>query len=136
MEECIFCNIANSSVKSEKVYEDEHCFAFLDINPVAKGHTLVIPKKHYTSILDIPESELSKLAFVIKKVTAAVIKGTGAEGANIVQNNGAAAGQVINHIHFHIIPRKSGDNFKLFASKYTYHDGEMKKVAEAIRKSF
>jgi len=136
MDGCIFCRIANSEIQSEKVYEDKHAFAFLDINPASKGHTLVIPKKHYQDIRDIPEEELSKLIAAVKKVAAAVMKGTGSDGINIVQNNGEAAGQAIFHIHFHIIPRTKGDNLRLFGSRYHYSENEMREIAERIRKSF
>ena len=108
---CLFCQLINGKIPSHKVYEDEHTFAFLDINPAISGHTLVIPKKHYLNINDIPGTELCKVMSTVKKISEVLLKLN--EGVNIIQNNGQKAGQIIEHLHFHIIPRNTNDQIKI-----------------------
>lgn len=105
MDNCIFCKIVSKEIPSDVVYEDEHTMAFLDIRPVAKGHTLVIPKQHFHDILDADDEALSQVIVTCKKVAKALIAVTGAAGFNTGSNNGEAAGQEIFHMHFHLIPR-------------------------------
>ena len=105
MEECLFCKIVMGEIPSDKVYEDSEVIAFLDINPRNPGHTLVVPKKHYETIMEMPENEASELFKVVKKMAVAVKKGIKADGISIGQSNERAAGQVIPHVHFHVIPR-------------------------------
>ena len=101
-ESCIFCKIAQKEAPTNTVYEDEKVVAFMSIQPINVGHTLVIPKKHYENIYEIPE--VTYLYRIVKKLSHAVKKAVNAEGIRIVQNNGEAAGQVIFHLHVHIIP--------------------------------
>jgi histidine triad (HIT) family protein len=115
-DDCIFCKIVGGKIPSSKVYEDKVVYAFLDINPVKKGHTLVIPKEHYETYLDIPESTLKDFAVVLKRVAIAVKLATSAEGVNITMNNYKAAGQVVPHAHFHIIPRHMHDGLHSWPS--------------------
>jgi len=103
-ESCIFCKIAQKEAPTSVVYEDDKVIAFMSIQPINVGHTLVVPKKHYENIYEIPEEEVAYLYTVVKKMAHAVKKAVNAEGIRIVQNNGAAAGQVIFHLHVHIIP--------------------------------
>lgn len=105
MEECLFCKIVMGEIPSDKVYEDSEVIAFLDINPRNPGHTLVVPKKHYETILEMPENEAAELFKTVKKMAVAVKKGMKADGISIGQSNERAAGQVIPHVHFHVIPR-------------------------------
>jgi len=104
-DECLFCKIAMEEIQSNKVYEDDDFIAFLDINPRNPGHTLVIPKKHYGTILEMPDNEVAELFKVVKRIALAVKKGLKADGISIGQSNERAAGQVIPHVHFHVIPR-------------------------------
>jgi histidine triad (HIT) family protein len=113
MEECVFCKIVRGEIPSEKVYEDDDFIAFLDVNPISKGHTLVVPKKHFATILDMPDTLGSGLIQIIKKISLDLIKSKKAEGFNILQSNYGVAQQEVPHIHFHIIPRKSGDGLNL-----------------------
>ncbi len=113
MDDCIFCKIAEGKIPSTRLYEDESALSFLDIYPASKGHCLVISKNHYATMLDIPEIELKELIRVVQKIGAAAMKATKADGFNVLQNNREAAGQVIHHIHFHIIPRFKGDGLKI-----------------------
>ena len=105
MEECLFCKIAMEEVHSQKIYEDDDFVAFLDINPRNPGHVLVIPKKHYNTIFEMSENDAGQLFRLVKKVSVAVKKGMNADGISIAQSNERAAGQVIPHVHFHVIPR-------------------------------
>ncbi len=130
-EDCIFCKIVKGEIPSSKVYEDEDVFAFLDIGPVHKGHTLVIPKKHFETILDIPENELKELILAIKKIANAVEKGVNADGFVITMSNRKAAGQVVPHVHFHIIPRFENDGLK-FWPQGKYEEGEMEEFKNKI----
>ena len=110
--EDIFEKIARKEIPSEGVYEDEDVYAFLDIKPNNLGHTLVIPKKRYRNIFDAPKEVLQKMIVVAQKIALAQKKALGAEGVNIVMNNEPAAGQIVFHIHMHVIPRFKGDGFE------------------------
>ena len=107
--DCVFCAIAAGEIPCFKVYEDELVLAYLDINPFSEGHTLVIPKAHTTGLLDTPDETLAALLARVKKVAAHLKTALGCDGFHILQNNGAAAGQTVGHIHFHIVPRREGD---------------------------
>jgi histidine triad (HIT) family protein len=102
---CLFCKIISGEIPSKKVYDDQSTFAFLDINPRNPGHVLVIPKKHYLTLLDMPANEVGTLFESARFVADAVKKGSKADGLSLVQSNGKAAGQVVSHVHVHIIPR-------------------------------
>ena len=104
-EECIFCKIVKGEIPAFKVYEDSKTLAFLDINPRNPGHTLIIPKSHHETILTVSEDEGTVLFSAVKKVSIALKNGLKADGLSILQNNGEAAGQVVSHLHFHVIPR-------------------------------
>ena len=107
--DCVFCAIAAGEIPCFKVYEDESVLAYLDINPFAKGHTLVIPKAHAADLQGIDDAALADLVVHVKRIAAHVKEALGCDGYNIMQNNGAAAGQTVRHIHFHIVPRWEGD---------------------------
>ena len=106
MSECIFCQIIRKEAPASVVYEDAQVEAFLSNHPVNIGHALVVSKRHYENIFDISEEEAAYLFNVVKKVAKAVKDATGIEGIRIVQNNGRDAGQVVFHLHFHVIPMK------------------------------
>lgn len=132
MNNCLFCKIINGDVPSYKVYEDADTLAFLDINPVNHGHTLVIPKKHYENLYETPDEVLGKLMSVVKKLTTHIKEKLNADGTNIEIHNDKVAGQLIEHIHIHIIPRFNDDNLHLFPRK-EYKEGEIEEVAEKIK---
>ncbi len=133
MAECIFCKIiTRGEIPSTEVYEDDTVYAFLDINPTNLGHTLVVPKKHYENLFDIPDAELGILGARVKKVAAAVKKAMRADGINISMNNGTAAGQVVPHAHIHIIPRYGNDGFRHWQGRRGYRD-ENEKAETAIK---
>ncbi len=129
---CVFCNIVKSEISSHKIYEDESTLAFLDVSPINYGHVLVIPKEHFENMETIPEEELCKLMKTVKKVGAALKSNLGAEGYNIQENNDLVAGQVVPHIHFHVIPRNEGDGLKLWPGG-RYGDGEAEQMAEKLK---
>lgn len=108
MNDCIFCKIAKGEIKSKIIYENDNFFSIPDANQKIEGHSLVISKKHFKTILDLQASSGIDLIDCIKKTALKLIKETKAEGFNIVQNNFKSAGQIVEHIHFHILPRKKG----------------------------
>jgi histidine triad (HIT) family protein len=132
MESCIFCKIVSGEIPSYKIYEDENTLAFLDIMPVNPGHTLVIPKKHYENIEAIPEEELASLIKVVKKVGSALKNNFGAKGYNLMENNDPIAGQIIPHLHFHLIPRVEGDDLKMWPQG-KYGEGEAEAVVVRLK---
>lgn len=131
--DCIFCKIAAGQIPCEKVYEDENVLAFLDIGPLSEGHTLVIPRQHYTKIHECPAQVLAQVGSVLPKVVGAVFGVIDSDGYNVLCNNGRAAGQLVEHLHFHIIPRKAGDGvFTQWPAK-KYPPGKIEKLGEKIR---
>ena len=107
--DCVFCAIAAGEIPSFKVYEDDLVLAYLDINPFAKGHTLVIPKAHAVGLLDAEDATLADVIVRVKRVASHLKEALGCDGFHILQNNGEAAGQTVRHLHFHIVPRWTGD---------------------------
>ncbi len=133
MDDCIFCKIVKGEIPSSKVYEDNDVFAFLDLRPSSRGHTLVVPKVHTADFLETSDMELIKTIVKVKKIAQGVMDGTGAAGFNLNVNTKPAAGQVIFHLHFHIIPRYEHDGLHLFPQ----HESETKtrtELAEQISK--
>lgn len=112
--DCLFCKIINGAVPAQIVYEDKSVLAFLDIFPSNPGHVLVVPKKHSENLLDASGEDLRSLISVIPKIATAVLKGLDYSAFNLAVNNGKVAGQVIPHLHFHIVPRREGDGHELF----------------------
>ena len=108
-EECIFCKIVRNEIPSKIVFENEFSLAFLDINPVSIGHTLIIPQEHWENIYETPEQTLAEMIAVVKRISVAIKKTVGADGIKVIQLNGKAAGQVVMHIHIHVIPIISND---------------------------
>ena len=129
---CLFCKIINGEIPAAKVYEDEYSYAFLDIKPINPGHTLLVPKKHYTNIYETPDELLSKLAPIIKKLSIAGKKAVGADGMIVSMNNEPAAGQVVFHSHIHIVPRFQNDGYEHWHGT-PYRDGEAEKVSDQIK---
>ncbi len=129
---CIFCKIMKKEIPCAKVYEDDKILAFLDIEPVNEGHTLVIPKRHHTDLFELPEEILAHSLAVIKKIAIAVKKAVNADGINIGMNNGVAAGQAVFHAHFHIIPRFTEDKLGEW-KRGSYKEGEMNVWAGKIK---
>lgn len=110
---CIFCMIVNGEIPSYKVYEDDDFLAFLDISQAEKGHTLVVPKKHFDNFLELDDETASKMLVLVKNLAVKIKNATNCDGINILNNNGEAAGQSVKHVHFHIIPRYTNDDLKI-----------------------
>ena len=133
MDECLFCKMVAGQIPVTKIYEDEVILSFLDIGPVSNGHTLVIPKEHCEKLHACPPELLAQVFSRIGKIAKAVAEAMGVEGYNVLCNNGKAAGQHINHLHFHIIPRRAGDGVFDRWSVFNYEEGQIEKFAEQIR---
>jgi histidine triad (HIT) family protein len=131
--DCIFCRMVSGEIPVAKVYEDDVVLAFLDIGPVSDGHTLLIPKEHFAKLEDCPAEMIGKVASRLGRISAAVVEATGADGYNVLCNNGRAAGQLVEHLHFHIIPRKTGDGVFDRWPAFKYPQGKIEKLAEQIR---
>jgi len=133
--QCIFCKILSGEIPSFKIYEDSKVYAFLDINPVNAGHTLVIPKEHYIVLPQMPDAQATHLMKVVKYLSGAIFEMTGAHGINVYQNNGAAAGQEVPHVHFHIIPRFQDDKSIGNWKRNQVDPEKLKQMAEAMGKN-
>jgi histidine triad (HIT) family protein len=131
MDDCVFCRIAKGELPCEKVYDDGKFVAFLDISPVNLGHTLVVPKEHYETLLDMPADLVADMSQALKLVASMVKNGTKAEGFNLMMNNYEAAGQVVPHAHMHIVPRFKGDGLKNWQGKKADKD-DLSSVKEDI----
>jgi histidine triad (HIT) family protein len=132
-QDCIFCQIVKGEIPCAKAYATDAVLAFLDIGPVNKGHVLVIPTKHYENLFALPPELGAELVTAMRIVGKAVMEATGAAGLNVGMNNFEAAGQLVPHAHFHLIPRFTGDGLTLWPpGKYESKD-EMATLAEAIR---
>ncbi len=114
---CVFCRIIRGEVKSDVVAESNSFFAILDIKPNAKGHTLVIPKKHYVTLLDIPNNLGEEMLKFTKQVATELMDKKLGDGFNLVMNNLEVAGQLVMHAHIHVIPRNEGDGLR-FVNKF------------------
>ena len=134
MSDCIFCQISCKEAPASMVYEDAQVVAFLSNHPVNIGHTLVAPKKHYVNIYEIPEDEAAYLFTIVKKIACAVKDATGIEGIRVVQNNGEAAGQVVFHLHVHVIPMKPSSQLHLELGFRTAEllDDDAEKIRERL----
>ncbi len=132
MEDTIFMKIIRREIPAEIVYEDADTIAFLDVKPTAPGHTLVVPKKPVQNIFDADDETLAAVMRTVRKISPAVRDAVGAHGVHINSNHGEAAGQIVFHLHFHIIPRHSRDEFR-FWPQNDYLKGDAATIAEKIR---
>ena len=129
---CIFCSIVKGEIPSQIVYQDETTMAILDISQATKGHTLVIPKKHFDNFLDVDDQTLAHMITVSQKVGKKLVKNLNADGINVVNNCNEAAGQAVMHLHIHLIPRYYGDDYLM---KGTAHDYNLDEVLKEINKN-
>lgn len=129
----IFTRIIRGEIPSQRVFENEHVLAFLDLAPLADGHTLVVPKRQVEQLHELPADEAAEIGRVLGLLGERIRRATGAEGYNVLQNNGSAAGQVVMHVHFHLIPRRAGDGlgYRWNAQKRTPE--QLAEMAEKIR---
>lgn len=134
MEDCIFCKIIAGEIPSTKVYEDDKVFCFLDIAPINKGHTLVIPKKHAENLYSIPRDDLAFCVEACQSMAKALKASLRCDGVNLGMNNEKPAGQLVLHAHFHVIPRYEGDGLKHWPGG-AYAEGEAEELATKIQGS-
>ena len=129
---CIFCEIANGNISSHTIYEDQHVIAFLDVNPTSKGHTLVVPKQHFTSFLDCDKEVLAHCISAAQDLSNQMITKLNCDGVNILTNIGEAAGQSVMHFHIHIIPRYV-DNDKLAINFGSIGEVDLESICKQIK---
>jgi len=132
--ECIFCKIVAGEIPAPRIYEDDTVLAFLDIGPVNKGHTLIIPKAHFERVDQCPVPVLTDIAAQIGRIAKAVAQASECDGYNVLCNNGRASGQLVEHVHFHIIPRFRGDGCLQGWPAKKYAEGEMDEMLREIQK--
>ncbi len=132
-QDCIFCKIAQGSIPSSTIYEDDMFRVILDLSPAAAGHALVLPKKHFRNIFDIDEATASRLFVVAAKVARAMKASLNCDGMNIVQNNEEIAGQTVFHFHLHIIPRYKDDGQVIAWKPGSAKPEELQSIAAKIK---
>ena len=133
-ENCIFCKIAAGEIPSSTLYEDDMFRVILDLGPANAGHALILSKEHFKDVTELDEAYAAKILPLAAKIGTAQRKALGADGFNVVQNNGTAAGQTVFHFHAHVIPRYDTDAPMIAWEPGKYADGEMDQTAEKIRK--
>ena len=131
MADCIFCKIISGKIPCDKVYEDTNTLAFLDINPASLGHTLVMPKVHTETLDKLNEKDLKSLIIAAQKVSKAISRFS--EGYNLIQNNKEVAGQIVHHVHFHIVPRNKGDGIHWSHPNPKFSEQETKQIQNKIK---
>lgn len=130
---CIFCKLANGVFPTNSIYEDEDFNIILDAGPATKGHALILPKQHYANIYEIPEEIISKVAVLAKRQVVRLTDVLKCDGYNLVQNNGEAAGQTVNHYHLHMIPRYKDDGQHILWNPTSPSDEELKKLCDEMK---
>ena len=131
--DCIFCKIVAGQIPSTKVYEDDKVLAFMDINPVGRGHLLVIPKNHYPTVFEIPAEDLGAVFEAARKIASAQKKALDMPGLNLIQSNGRVASQIIDHFHLHLIPRWPGDSLSKLM-EWELKPGDMGQIGELAKR--
>ncbi|HLF17189.1 MAG TPA: HIT family protein [Candidatus Thermoplasmatota archaeon] len=139
MAACIFCAIANGDVPSANLFEDGRVFAFLDINPLAPGHTLIVPKRHAAKVEECDGKDLAALLETAKRLLPILCRETGHPDATLAFNNGPGAGQEVAHVHLHLVPRKKGDGHgpihALFPDRRKADTEELHDLAVRVQKA-
>ena len=133
--ECVFCKIVAVEIPAQVVYENESILAFLDIGPLADGHLLVVPKEHLTVMTDLSPDQVGRLVSILPRLGRALLDVTGAEGLNILLNQGPSAGQVVPHLHFHLIPRRSEDGLGYRWKAGKYEKGRAAEISAAYQQA-
>ena len=132
---CIFCKIANGDIPSRKLYEDNNFVVIMDLSPATKGHSLIIPKEHYANLYEMPADLAGEAMKIAQKMAVKMVAALGADGFNIVQNNGEVAGQTVFHFHMHLIPRYSGqEKDVIFWKPQSVSAEELDKTMAEIKK--
>ena len=132
-EDCIFCKIANGEIPSTTLYEDDMFRVILDLGPASKGHGLILPKEHFDNLYEIDDMYAEKAMLLAKKMSKAMTKGLHADGFNVVQNNGEAAGQTVFHFHMHLIPRYKGEADIVSWTPQEVSKEELAQIADSVK---
>lgn len=133
-ENCIFCRIANGEIPAATLYEDEEFRVILDLGPASKGHALILPKKHAANLFELPDETAGKAMILAKKIAAVLKEGLHADGINLVQNNGEAAGQTVFHFHLHLIPRYAEDTVNIKWTPGNLSDEARQEILDLFQK--
>jgi len=131
-DDCIFCKLANGIIPTNSIYEDEEFNVILDLAPATKGHALILPKEHAANIYELPEETAGKVFKLAKKLATKMTDKLGADGFNIVQNNGEIAGQTVFHFHLHLIPRYADDNQEILWNPTSPSAEELAQIRELL----
>ena len=129
---CIFCKIINGDIPSRKLYEDDNFIVILDVGPASRGHALILPKEHYANIYEMPEDLCAEAMKLAKKMAAKMTEALHADGFNILQNNGEAAGQTVFHFHMHLIPRYKDASPLFEYTPLSLEAAQMEAIKDAI----
>ncbi len=132
---CVFCKLVCADIPASVVYEDEAVIAFLDIGPLAEGHLLVVPKEHHPRLIDLPGVQFARVAECIPVLGRALVRVTNSSGLNLLCNDGEAAGQVVRHVHIHLIPRRSNDGLGYRWNAGKYAPGRDLELAKALQQA-
>lgn len=132
-DDCIFCKLANGVFKTNSIYENDMFNVILDAGPATKGHALILPKEHYENLYELPEDVAGQAMILAKKLGTKMVSKLNADGLNIVQNNGAAAGQTVMHYHLHIIPRYNSDGQHILWNPTEPDSEEQVKLCEELK---
>jgi len=132
MEDCIFCKLANGVFPTNSIYEDDLFNVILDVGPATKGHALILPKEHAENLFDLPEETASAAMILAKKLGKRIVDRLGADGLNVVQNNGEAAGQTVKHFHLHLIPRYKNDGQNILWDPTSPSPEELKEIKDKL----
>ncbi len=130
--ETIFGKIIDGEIPCHKVYEDAHVLAFLDVNPISRGHTLVIPKERCAHLHELSNEASGAIGRVLPRVCRAVVQATGCTAYNVLQNNGAEAHQAVSHVHFHVIPKTGGEGLGIGWNAHALDQDDAAQLAAAI----
>ena len=133
-DDCIFCKLANGVFPTNSIYEDEDFNVILDVGPATKGHALILPKEHYANLYELPEEKAAKVMILAKKLATKMTDRLGADGFNLVQNNGTCAGQTVFHFHFHLIPRYENDGQNMLWNQTSPSAEELANIKDILTK--
>ena len=133
-DDCIFCKLANGVIPTNSIYEDDKFNVILDNGPATKGHALILPKEHADDLFELPDETAAEAFKLAKKLGKHIKETLGADGLNVVQNNGEAAGQTVRHFHLHLIPRYNNDGQKIQWEPTSPSSEELVKIKEELTK--
>ncbi len=133
-DDCIFCKLANGDIPTNSIYEDDRFNVILDLGPATKGHALIIPKDHADNLFELPDDTAAEAMKLAKKLGSKLVEKLGAQGLNLVQNNGEVAGQTVKHFHLHLIPRYDGDGQSILWKPTSPSSEELASVKEVLTK--